>query len=486
MKNIRYTLLIYILINSLPSIGQNLDYLQECWAKQVKPLTNDYLKFYYHENQNELVFDKELWAYNKNSMTGMVMVKNNDFIKSDTINKNNINYFSKVQCDNETVIFIDYGDFRFSGATIKDLNERLVNSARYTPIRILNSLYARMLKLDFETMDKYIVYKLIIGECILKIWVNKTTYLVDKIVTVTTDDFLGDITTGYAYNNYQVLNGLYYPTNITINKYDDKIKDEVSILHASLASEPVEVIHKPEGYTLNNIQPFIPDMVIEQYNSHISIVRMNHANMKSMIVEFKDFFMIIDAPFNPKNGSLIMVEAKRKAKDKAIKYFSFGHRMPNFLGGLRAFIYEEAKILCAKTNIEYVKYLSTNSRKVKPDILQLEPKEIQLEEIKGSRTISDGEYEVKIYNIGNKMDHNNDYLIYYFPAEKLIFEDDMVFIKNGQQSPKVAKKQSILYNAIKDLGLTVETIIQSFPSRDDEYKTKFSFKELEDAVNVGK
>ncbi len=87
--------------------------------------------------------------------------------------------------------------------------------------------------------------------------------------------------------------------------------------------------------------------------------------------------------------------------------------------------------------------------------------------------------------MGNKPDIQDDYIIFYFPTEKLIFEDDLVWISSKNKSNTAGKRQTSLYNAIKELGLAVDTIIQSYPSypsRDFEYKTKFTFKELEESV----
>ena len=90
---------------------------------------------------------------------------------------------------------------------------------------------------------------------------------------------------------------------------------------------------------------------------------------------------------------------------------------------------------------------------------------------------------MKLYYIGNKPNLYDDYVIYYFPAEKLLFIDDLIWINSVGQPNAAGKKQTSLYNTIKDLGISVDTIIQSYPARDNEYKTKITFKELEDTIN---
>jgi hypothetical protein len=53
-----------------------------------------------------------------------------------------------------------------------------------------------------------------------------------------------------------------------------------------------------------------------------------------------------------------------------------------------------------------------------------------------------------VYFIGQKSQHTKDYLIYYFPKEKLLFEDDLVRIAKEGEMKKAGGRQAGLYNAI--------------------------------------
>ena len=143
-----------------------------------------------------------------------------------------------------------------------------------------------------------------------------------------------------------------------------------------------------------------------------------------------------------------------------------------------------AKIIALKQNEEYVSYIVNASHTLSPDSLQIEPKPLVFETIKDSLTISDSSTEMKIYFIGEKSKHTNDYLVYYFPKEKLLFQDDLVWISKEGEIKKASARQAGLYNAIKDLGIKVETIIQSWPVSDYGVKTIIPFKDLEKSMNL--
>ena len=106
------------------------------------------------------------------------------------------------------------------------------------------------------------------------------------------------------------------------------------------------------------------------------------------------------------------------------------------------------------------------------------------EEIKDSLKISDGKTEMTIYFIGEKSFHTKDYLIYYFPNEKILFEDDLVWISKSGELKKASNRQAGLFNAIKDLGIEVKTIIQSWPVKDYGVKTVIPFEDLEKSVSI--
>jgi len=228
--------------------------------------------------------------------------------------------------------------------------------------------------------------------------------------------------------------------------------------------------------------PAKPDFSIEPYSDHIHFMNLKHTDDKVLIVEFKDFILVGEAPLNSRNGELIIQEAGKIVPAKPVKYFAFCHFHPHYLGGLRAFIHKGATILTPISDTAYVRYLASNPHTLNPDSLQIEPRTLKITEIKDSMIITDGSYNMKIYFIGKKSKHTNDYLIYYFPKEKMVFEGDLVWI-NTKRASKASPRDKGLYGAIKDLKLDVNTVVQSWPVNNYDVKTVIPFSELEQYVN---
>jgi glyoxylase-like metal-dependent hydrolase (beta-lactamase superfamily II) len=364
------------------------------------------------------------------------------------------------------------------------LSEQIIKTARYSPISIINYFYKNKAALDKNTNEEFAVYVMVINNSIIKLFIRKSDNLLQKIITLSDDELLGDVTNMYNYINYKNQKNIIYPETIQITKINNKINDVVKISEVELVSQVPELLVKPVEYKIIETKEITPEVVVQKYSNNIYFIELKHTDDKVMIVEFNDFILVAEAPLNSKNGELVIQEVKKLIPNKSIKYFVFGHFHPHYIGGIRAFIHKGVKILSTKMDEDYVQYLAKSFHTINPDSLQINPKKLQIETIEDKKIISDDKFELVIYFIGAKSKHTKDYLIYYFPSEKLLFEDDLAWINKEGEIRKAGGRQSGLYNSIKELGLDVNTIIQSWPVSDYGVKTTFKFEDLEKSMQV--
>ena len=100
------------------------------------------------------------------------------------------------------------------------------------------------------------------------------------------------------------------------------------------------------------------------------------------------------------------------------------------------------------------------------------------------KAITDGHHTMDICFIGSKSEHTKDYLLYYFPSAKMLFEGDLVYISEKGPAKKAGKRQAGLYNAIKDMKLDVTTIEQSWPVSGYGVKSEIPFTDMEAATQA--
>ena len=479
-------ILIFLFVLSIFSCRyhQSEDFLQIAWNKQVNALKGKHLKLYYEESKNELEHSFEPWQQTNYKISGEIWNNSDAFIKTDTLKRRNRVYHSKTELNNDELLYIDYGDEVLFKVTQSQFFDHMLQTARYSPITLLNYFKNKQVLLPHKSDDEHAIYETEINKNIIKLYIRKLDGLVAKITILSDDDLFGDVLSTLTYSNYSLIDHLPYPKSINIEKINSKLKDEVTIKDVTLLEKKPKALRRPENYIMLDDIVVNKQIEVKKYNDNIHFLELVHTDDRVMVVEFEDFLLVAEAPLNSENGELIIDYAKKIAPNKPIKYFAFGHYHPHYLGGVRAFIHIGANIITSNSNEDYIRYIANATHSLSPDNLQLQPQPLHLKTIHEKLKITDGKFEMYIYFIGEKSKHTKDYLIYYFPKEKMLFQDDLVWINKTGEIKKSGDRQTGLYQAILSLGLDVETIIQSWPIADHGVKTVIPFQDLEASVKL--
>lgn len=469
---------------TLPCYSQS-DFLDESWKKQSEPLHTKTIHFDFHESANQLLHSFSPWQQTNLSTSGEIWSKANDFSKIDTLHSNQRIYLSKIVLSEQEMLQQNYGKEQLEPLTKNQFQDQVFLSARYLPNRLLN--YFKKLNPSFEiSEDKFAVYSAQINQTRVKLFIDTGSSLLSKIQTFNHDELFGDVETEYTYSDYIRIDDFFLARHVDITKVNGKLLDQVKISQVEITDSIPQILERPAEYHFAENNPTTPVVTTSAYNKQIHLVELKHTDDRSMIVEFSDFLLVAEAPLSSENGELIIAEAKKIAPDKPIKYFVFGHYHPHYIGGVRPFVHQKAKIIASVHNQEYLSYIVNAKRTIQPDSLSIVPTALNIELITDSLRISDGKTILDIYLIGEKSKHTIDYLIYHFPDDRILFEDDLVWIPKEGEVKNISNRQIGLYEAIRELGLEVDTIIQSWPVSDYGVKTIIPFEELENTIKKNK
>lgn len=475
----QFTLILILILSAIHVEAQTSNPLLESWTKQVKPLGNRYLAISFAEKRSELENTYDPWQAVPYKGNGTICFNADYFAKKDSILTGHKVHTAKAQYNSQVLLWQDYDARTLSTVTKKMTDAYLIQTARFTPVLLLDYFKKKNIAVSKASNNFYTQYEATINKMLVSLYVRNSDHLNYMTTILENDELYGDALTTITYDEFRNIEGLDYPSKIKIAKVNGRVNDEVTISVANMVSTAEILLNKPDPYTVMEDAISTPEVSVEKYSDHIHFITLKHTSNKVMVVEFSTYLMVVDAPLNTANGELVIHEAKKIAPGKPINYFSFGHHHPEYIGGLRAFVHEGSKIITTPGNKEYVKFIVNNPHALSNDILQKEPHALILDSMtSSSKNISDGKFEMKIYFLGVKSHHTGDYLIYYFPAEKLLFEDDMIQMKNSGEMIKANARQLGLYNAIKELNLDVSTIVQSYQAGKD-FKTTISFDDLE-------
>lgn len=458
------------------------DPLRECWNLQVKPLKEHPVKHSFTESFHELNHSFYPWQQTTYHSAGSVWSGSNAFLKADTLTLGKYTLTSALEYTSTETLFRDFAEDSLTPVSPAYHEEQLLQLARYTPALLIDFFRTGKSTKVKNANALFDTYEASVYGTTVQLSIGREPALVQEVTWLSHHEQFGDARTTVSYQSYKQENGVYSPQQIVVSKINGRLHDTINVTGSQQVSALPDLLQRPADYSMR-AEPVVPESVaVQHYNDHIHFVEFSGADARSLVVEFADFLFVAEAPLNSENGERLISEAQKIAPGKPVKYFAFGHYHPHYLGGVRPFVHKGATVLTTAADEEFVRYIATAPRTLHPDSLQFEPATLKTEIIDGKKVITDGTYTLEIHFIGERSAHTNDYLLYYFPAEKLLFEDDLAWIASEGEAAPASKRQAGLYTAAVDLGLTVDTVVQGWPLKSYGVKTQFSFAELERTV----
>jgi len=151
----------------------------------------------------------------------------------------------------------------------------------------------------------------------------------------------------------------------------------------------------------------------------------------SVIVEFKDHIMMLEAGQSEARGLAYIAEAKKLIPNKPIRYVMNTHPHSDHTGGLPPLVAEGATIVTQRNNQEFLEKALNTPRTLLNDTLARSPRKARVEAVSEKKVYSDGARTVEIYHVA-PVPHSNGLLIAYIPREKILFQGDFSLPAEGQ------------------------------------------------------
>jgi len=458
-------------------------YLERCWRNQAQGLANTTLTVSFSESARRLYHSFAPWQTMHTKSQGVASISRDLFVKNDTITSKGKSYASMVAYTGKGLLSQRHGASKPSSVTRKDVDDYLLTTCRYTPSFLLHHAMTNANSVSCSAADGLAIYKLLVNGDTTTLFIDTVSNLIQKVETLHYNELYGDVLTVFTYSATIVVSNINIPRHIVISGTNGIVRDTIEIAHSALSTAPMDfqkalidtVIHEEKPRELSEV-------VAEKYTENIHFLHLKHSDSRSLVVAFRDFLFVAEAPLNSVNGELIIKKAHELYPNKPIKYFAYGHFHNWYVGGARPFVAEGATILAPKPSSEYVSYILQTNHSLQPDRLSTSTRKPSITTFTDSLRIGDGEFEIVLYLIGEKSKHTIDYVVFYLPSEKLLFQGDLSWISADGDVKPASDRQAGLYAAIKELNLDVQIIKQSWPIEGHNVKNTIPFSELEKSV----
>lgn len=254
--------------------------------------------------------------------------------------------------------------------------------------------------------------------------------IVDRVETVFQDNIMGDMQIVATYTGWKDFGGVKAPAKIVQTRGGFPFF-EVDVTSASSPANAASLVPAPAppagrgggGAPAGGGAP--PAMVVtsEKLGDGLYRLTTGSGSYDSVIVEFKDYIMMLEAGQSIARGEAYIAEAKKLIPNKPIRYVMNTHPHSDHTGGLPALVAEGATIITQKNNEAFFLSSLNTPRTLLTDVLAKNPKKAKVETVAEKKVYSDGTRTVEMYHVTGAP-HSNGLIFAYMPKEKVLFQGD--------------------------------------------------------------
>ncbi len=288
----------------------------------------------------------------------------------------------------------------------------------------------------------------------------------------------GDMDYEMRYTRYKNFGGVMFPTLVHVHQGDPRLNPahnyyqyDITDVKPNVAVTPMPVPEVVRAATLAPVK-------VESRKLADGVWLLGGGTHNSVLVEFKDFVAVVEAPNNEARSLAVIEEADRLAPNKPIKYLVNTHHHMDHAGGLRTYVSQGTTIVTHAVNKQYYLdvMLHPAPRELQPDRMSLYSPMYMISrrpapiETVGSAdaggpgtgssgstkyVITDGDHMMEVlfvedmsYELGDNSysqgNHSNDMLMVYLPREKMLVNADLYSPPEPGAQPPATPTSSML------------------------------------------
>jgi glyoxylase-like metal-dependent hydrolase (beta-lactamase superfamily II) len=300
--------------------------------------------------------------------------------------------------------------------------------------------------------------------------------LVELVDTWIANPVYGDMDYEMRYTQYQDFGGVKFPTLVHVHQGDPRLNPAHNYYELKIttvkANVPVTTMPVPDVVR----QAVAPAVEVESQKIADGVWMLGGGTHNSMLVEFRDFVAVVEAPVNEARSLAVLAEAARLAPGKPVRYVINTHHHFDHAGGLRTYLSQGTTVVTHESNKEYYLDILFDPRAwtLQPDRLSIfspmymiSRRPAPIETVGGKYVVSDGTRMMEIlhvqdmaYELGDPSyrqgNHANDMLMAYLPKERILLNADLYSpAAPGAAAVAATPGMRTLYRNMRKLNLDV-------------------------------
>lgn len=298
----------------------------------------------------------------------------------------------------------------------------------------------------FRAFDKYVVRGVLNAQ-----------NLVERVETTIDIDYTGDTPIDGLYSEYRDFGGVKFPMHITQREGGFTVLDltVASVDPNNADAQRVGTETRPAPAQQNAAERLPePEKIAE------GVWVLTPGIEGSVLVEFKDFVVIVEAPVGEVYSTAALARAAKMFPAKPIRYVVNTHHHADHAAGLRTYVAEGIPVI---THVSHQRYyeqqILRNPHSLRPDRLARSPRPPSIETMTDKRVISDGTMSLELHLMRDQP-HSEGLVMAYLPAAKLLIQADAYHPRPGAPPLPAPSPYTIsLADNVRRLRLDVERVV---------------------------
>jgi glyoxylase-like metal-dependent hydrolase (beta-lactamase superfamily II) len=287
--------------------------------------------------------------------------------------------------------------------------------------------------------------------------------LVERTQTWVDNPVFGDMVYEHRFTDYKDYNGVKFPAVLHSHQGDPSIFPGHNWMEVRPASVTPNVNAPALTVTDAVRNATVPPVRVESQQLANGIWLVAGGSHNSVLVEFRDFVAVVEAPQNENRSLAVIAEVQRLVPNKPIQYVVNTHHHFDHSGGLRTYVAQGTTVITHEQNEDFYEdvFFYPHARTVQPDRLSaLYPwfagnRNRSIQTLTTKYTVSDGTRTMDIHPVQG-LDHNSNMLMVYLPTERILINADLYSPPAaGAQPPAVNPSMTSLRQNIQRLKLDV-------------------------------
>ena len=241
-----------------------------------------------------------------------------------------------------------------------------------------------------------------------------------RVTALANNGNLGDVRVSATFADYRDVGGLQLPMRFT-TKTDDFTTAEMRVTRQAINMNGVEL--DAPGAAVSVAVPVAPAPTVSVSEVLPGIWQLAGGTHRSVLVEFADHLVLIEAPQNDARTLAVIAKAREVRPGKPLTHVVNTHHHFDHSGGIRAAVSEGLTIVTHQGNAAFFEEVVKRPHTLAPDALSQNPKALTIEAVAGEKVITDAAMTMNLYEVAGE--HSNTMLMAYFPRQRLLVEGDM-------------------------------------------------------------